>query len=278
LQDYLFKHIEEYPKLRPCLDAIAQEDEGLQIRLSCHKVCLPSLPSKYQGQNIRILVITSCTGEKRSHPENQLTLADFQSKTRLRMREVELADFACPASEMYTGQQHLRTMEGVTLLRQSFFKVDVMILSAGYGLIPEDKEIVPYEVSFSGMSKSQIDTWGITLGVHSALERVITNYDLVFFLLGEHYLRSLRLPVVSHPQQTLIFLTSKAGARYVQGLEAKTFILPLSTADAKRHRYGLVGLKGFLFKWLAESVIKNPQFLKKIYDNPSDLQKIVTWI
>jgi hypothetical protein len=75
-------------------------------------------------------------------------------------------------------------------------------------------------------------------------------------------------PVASHPKQTLIFLTSKAGAGYVRGLEAKTFILPLSAADAKRYRYGLVGLKGFLFKRLAESVIENPQFLKKIYDNP----------
>jgi hypothetical protein len=44
-------------------------------------------------------------------------------------------------------------MEGVQLLRQSLGReaVDVVILSAGYGVIPEDKTIVPYEVTFNTM-------------------------------------------------------------------------------------------------------------------------------
>lgn len=53
----------------------------------------------------RVLVITSCTGEKCSKPDNQLILEDFRDVKRLRDREAELADFACPAGELYTGPQ-----------------------------------------------------------------------------------------------------------------------------------------------------------------------------
>jgi hypothetical protein len=80
-----------------------------------------------------------CTGEKRFKPDNQLTLEDFQEPTRLQQREAALAEFACPAGQMYTGMQHLRLMEGVQLLRQAFGQdaVTVAILSAGYGLVEE---------------------------------------------------------------------------------------------------------------------------------------------
>lgn len=67
----------------------------------------------------RVLIVTSCTGEKRFKPTNQLRLEDFQDKARLKFREAELAEFAQSAAQMYTGQQHLRAMEGIQLLRQS---------------------------------------------------------------------------------------------------------------------------------------------------------------
>ena len=89
----------------------------------------------------RVLVVTSCTGEKRFKPSNQLTLEDFKDSARLTDQEVALANDACSAGEMYTGAQHLRLMEGVKALRQAFGQkvVDVKILSAGYGLIAENR-------------------------------------------------------------------------------------------------------------------------------------------
>ncbi|QYO67335.1 hypothetical protein [Leptolyngbya sp. 7M] len=100
----------------------------------------------------RVLVITSCTGEKQSKPENQLVLADFKDADRLRQREAELADFS-----------------------------------------------------------------------------------------------------------------TTAGA----------IILPLSNADAKRYRYGLVGLKGFLFKRFAEAVCKDAELLKAVYEEPTVFQEVI---
>lgn len=225
----------------------------------------------------RVLVVTSCTGEKRSKPENQLRLEDFKDSARLQKRHEELAKFVYPAGQMYTGVQHLRVMEGVQLLRQSLGReaVDVVILSAGYGVIPEDKTIVPYEVTFNTMKGYEVDDWAKFLGIRQAFERAIVGYDLVFMLLGENYLRSLCLPVETCSNQTFIFLASSKSANYIRDNRAKTYVLPLSNAGAKHYRYGLVGLKGFLFKRFAECVAREGMLLQKVYDEPEVFVQIV---
>ena len=142
----------------------------------------------------RILVITSCTGEKCfRNRKNQLVLNDFQDPKRLKSREKSLSRFVCQAKDLYTGVQHLRLLEGIQLLRQSYGDkvVDVKILSAGYGLIDESRKIYPYEVSFNGMKTSEIDNWSEALAIHDSVETAIRDYDLVFFLLGDNYIRSI---------------------------------------------------------------------------------------
>ncbi|HAG82055.1 MAG TPA: queuine/archaeosine tRNA-ribosyltransferase [Cyanobacteria bacterium UBA12227] len=234
----------------------------------------------------RVLVITSCTGEKRYKPKNQLTLEDFKNSARLQKRHEKLAQFLYPAGQMYTGVQHLRVMEGVQLLRQSLGReaIHLAILSAGYGLISEDKTIVPYEVTFNTMKGYEVNEWAKFLGISQAFERAIVGYDLVFILLGENYLRAafgsprsgwLRLPVENSSNQTFIFLASHLSANYIPDLAAKTFVLPLSNADAKHYRYGLVGLKGFLFKRFAECVVREEALLQKVYDEPEVFVQIV---
>lgn len=225
----------------------------------------------------RLLVITSCTGEKRVKPKNQLTLDDFRDPARLEKRKVELSEFTSSAGELYTGMQHLRLMEGIRTLREALGLeiVEVQILSAAYGLISEHQEILPYEVTFNEMKGNEVDDWARSLGVHNAFEQAISSYDLIFLLLGENYLRSLTLPVKTRSDQTLVFLVSNSSTRFIKTLEAKTFILPLSNADAKRYHYGLVGLKGFLFKRFAEIVCKDTQLIKSIYERPSVFEKVI---
>jgi hypothetical protein len=97
----------------------------------------------------RILIVTSCTGDKIFKPQHQLQLEDFKSIELLQQRSQQLADYICPAVDLYTGVQHLRLMEGVKLLRESCPNntIDVVIVSAGYGLISEETIIAPYEVT-----------------------------------------------------------------------------------------------------------------------------------
>jgi hypothetical protein len=225
----------------------------------------------------RVLVITSCTGEKRFKPENQLTLEDFRDSRRLQDRESELIEYACPAGELYTGMQHLRLMEGVRILRDALGPavIEVDILSAGYGLIPEHRKIVPYEVTFNNMKGHEIDAWANHLGVHAAVEKRLAAVDLVFFLLGDNYLRAINLPIQTDPDQTLVFLASGGSAQKLPDLAGKTFVLPLSNQDAKHYRYGLVGLKGFLFKRFAEAVVTNPGLLEQVKTVPEIYEQVM---
>lgn len=227
---------------------------------------------------ISCLIITSCTGDKRfKSTTNQLTLEDFKNSARLQSRSRELTEFACPASQMYTGLQHLRVIEAVELLRQSCGKkaVDLVILSAGYGLIPENQIIVPYEVTFNTMKAHEVNEWAKFLKVHQAFEQAIVGYDLVFLLLGEKYLRSLSLPVTTKPEQTLIFLASKTTEKYIKDLTAKTFVVALSLAKKKHYSCTSFALKGYVFKQFAESVSTDARLLQRIYEKPEVFTQFV---
>ena len=143
--------------------------------------------------NKRILIITSCTGEKSVKPVNQLTLEDFQDgKAHVAKREAELEEFLAPAETLYTGLQHKRLMRGVEILRSDAdFELNFWILSAGYGLIPANQKIAPYECTFSGMKVNEITDWSTQIGIPDAIQQLLaTEYDLALVLLGDSYLRA----------------------------------------------------------------------------------------
>lgn len=225
---------------------------------------------------MRILVVTSCTGEKKYHPENQLIRDDFLVAEKLALREKELEQYKTPASEIYTGMQHLRLMEGVKILRDSFGNeiIDLYIVSAGYGLISEYREVVPYEVTFSTMSTSEIGNWSMTLAIHKDLNNLVPQYDLVFFLLGDKYLKAIDLPFESVGENhKLLFLASGMSRKVIPNV-APYYFVEVGQEDAKSFSYGLVGLKGYLFKLLSQEVVAQGNGLfDEIYSNPSVLMQ-----
>jgi hypothetical protein len=220
---------------------------------------------------LKTIVITSCTGEKKFHPENQLVQDDFLDGKALRVREKKLAEFLLPAGEMYTGMQHLRLMEGVAALRGAGIPVDVAIVSAGYGLIPESRKIAPYEVTFNTMKGPEVDEWAIRLGIHDDLVRTLEGYDLVFVLLGDKYLRAAALrDYRPRPGQTLLFFASGMSRKALPHGDGIVSI-ELGNADARSFGYGLVGLKGYLFKKLAETAAHDAALLDRLHDDPKAL-------
>jgi hypothetical protein len=68
---------------------------------------------------------------------------------------------------MYRGRQHLRLMDGVRLLRERFGAeaVELYIVSAGYGLVAEERLIAPYEASFNSMTAGQARAWARKLRI-----------------------------------------------------------------------------------------------------------------
>lgn len=216
---------------------------------------------------MRILVITSCTGEKSVESPRALTLDDFrQGPAHVHEREAELAELMRPAEELYTGQQHVRLMRGVAAFRiahsqsKDESELDLRILSAGYGIVRGSQKLAPYEATFQGMGKSDLRTWADSLGVPQAFRDAVAEpYDLGLVLLGDDYLEACRLDSgVTLGGPTLLFCGKNALKRLPK--LANLHPVPVSNAEAKRFSCGLVALKGELGSRILSRLALDPGF------------------
>jgi hypothetical protein len=218
-----------------------------------------------------IRIVTSCTGEKRHSPENQLALEDFQrGGDDLARREEELSSFASAAGELYTGQQHLRLMAGVAAYRQSGGEIDLRVLSAGYGLVEESRVIVPYEATFIGMASKAVREWGERIGAPAAVREALAQpCELQLVLLGDGYLSACALDdKVRLGGPTIVFCGK--GARRKLPTIAGLLPVVLTNAHAKRFSCGLVGLKGEVAKRLLSQIAEGTLTVEEVSTLPPD--------
>jgi hypothetical protein len=226
---------------------------------------------------MRILTITSCTGEKVSSPANQLTLDDFvQGGAHLKKREKELKEFALSAGEIYTGQQHVRLMRGIDAVKEvTNLKIDLHILSAGYGMIPADQVVVPYECTFATMKTKELRQWADKLHVPQGFrETVGEKYDFGLVLLGDNYLDACALDAkVKFGGPTLLF----CGTGTAKTLPPMNHVrvVAISNPEAKRFSCGLVALKGELAARVLKGVANDPAVLKQLMDSSFD---VLAWL
>ena len=219
---------------------------------------------------MKILVITSCTNRKKYKTRNQLQLEDFLSVERFTARAAELKSFETSAAEMYTGQQHRHLVEGLRAFRQVHEStvVDLHIISAGYGLLAEDDIIVPYNVTFSGLNKSDLEASSNRLQLHERVETLITDYDLVFFLLGREYVQALQLPFEVSRKVSQIFLLGTGYKKLIPDL-LNTHFVPVGSDLARELGVMGVALKGFVFKKICEHVCRDGlQVFAQIVQDP----------
>ncbi len=217
---------------------------------------------------MRLLVITSCTGSKRSECANALQQADFLHPARLKAREAELADLVCPAEDMYTGAQHRHVVAGMSILRRAGVDASLNILSAGYGLIPGDRAIAPYDVTFSTMGRKEARAWARRLGIPAAVRAAIRPYPLVIFLLGDKYLSAIEPPLRAGRGQRLIFFARPSEGR-LDG--PGVVVVPTGQELCARYGAGNIGLKGAMFEALARGVATAPaHWLEAMVADESD--------
>lgn len=212
---------------------------------------------------MKILVISSCTGEKSVVDPNQLTLADFKAGAKhVRSRERELKEKLTSAETLYSGLQHQRLLRGITAARDSkTIEIELQILSAGYGLVLADRKIAPYEATFIGMRKAEARVWADQLGVARDVRKVLAHsYDLGLVLLGDDYLAACSLDEsVKLGGPTILF----CGKNTAKKLPQVPGLIPiiLANSDAKRFSCGLVGLKGEVAARLIERISITPKRL-----------------
>ncbi|RFU70002.1 tRNA-guanine transglycosylase DpdA [Bacillus sp. V59.32b] len=220
----------------------------------------------------KVLVVTSCTGEKVHQPTNELQLNDFKDVSMLKKREEELASYKTTAGEMYTGKQHVALMEGVKKYRDHGGDIDVAILSAGYGMLRENDVIVPYEVTFNSMSGVEIKSWSKYISISQKLEKWIKDYDLIFFLLGDKYLQAIEWPLKTTEGQKLFFFAGDASKHKVL-IAPNHYVIAARELEAKIFRSGLIELKGFLFNKLLSYGIENNNMWESIAEYPERIRE-----
>ena len=227
---------------------------------------------------MKILVITPCTAKKKHKPSNQLKPEDFATVALRNRKSEKLEGYKTHAAEMYKGNGHLRVMNGVKNLRDPRHPISqdiivhVRIISPGYGLLNEEDWIFPYNYTFDGLGKEKILRISQKLGIHRKVNDLLSNYDMVFFLLGKDYVTACELPERPFPNPvTQIFLVAPSlehtipdDGRYIRAVPAGE---ELADQLEGANKYNL---KGFVFERLCtlacnqglkvfEEVKRNPQ-------------------
>jgi hypothetical protein len=216
---------------------------------------------------MELLVVGSCTSKKNKRGcPSPLTEEDFDNPATLARREAELARWALPAAELYTGLQHLDMMKGVDAIRQRFGSAacSLKIISAGYGLVGEDRTLVPYEATFQHKRPRWISERAQRLGIPQALQHAVRGFEAVIFLLGKEYLLSTLPPVTPCATQRLIFLTSNTNLPFHP---SSTFV-PAGLEET-RFGAGLVALKGKMFELFACGLCRRPEAWSEVLTDPT---------
>lgn len=201
---------------------------------------------------MNITVITSCTGKKTLTAPNQLTLADFmQGPEHVARREAQIS--ACVAAEaLYSGDQHVRLMRGVVAARRNGANVRVFIASAGYGLVPGDRLLRPYDATFLSLRAPEAKAWGQQLGLAQSIRKVLAEpADFGLILMGKEYMKACEL---DHIKDVPDCTWALCGADMAKRLPAAIKPAVLIQSDCSRFGSLMIGLKGAV----AEQVLSAP--------------------
>ncbi|RYF45335.1 MAG: hypothetical protein EOO38_16195 [Cytophagaceae bacterium] len=215
-----------------------------------------------------VRILTSCTGQKLYAPTNKLIQSDFVHvhAPEFAAREAALTQWCTPAQDLYTGIQHVRLMRGIGSLTSSQVSWTLDIVSAGYGLISGEREIVPYECTLKTMNRKESTSWANHLHIPATAHHWFgENADFNLVLLGDDYLRALELSPRTRYRAPTLFLAGSSASSVVQGQE-NVRVLALNNTDARRYSCGLVGLKGEIARRLLSRIAKGNLSIKSLFD------------
>lgn len=196
---------------------------------------------------LHIQVLTTCTSAKVKPPPgiDVPDIFDFEAgEARLAECQQRLEKWRRRAQDLYLGQQHRRLMPAVHDAWCAGIRCEVSILSAGYGLIPGEQEIVPYEVTFATMPRSKRIAWAERLGIPAAFRAFLSvPADLKLLLLSEPYMDAVQWDGSGDYGAPTALICSPTIERRMKTL-ARLLCIPLGNRDAQRLSCGLIAAKG----------------------------------
>jgi hypothetical protein len=146
-----------------------------------------------------LLVVSSCSARKRAHLPEPPGFDDLADPVRRAELHLRYAHLLLPAREQYVGRHHLAVGAAVARLRGMLAttRVTWTILSAGYGVLDADDEIIPYDASFAGLRPSEALARAERLGMRAALTQRLRAHEVALILLSATYLGPLDPPLLA---------------------------------------------------------------------------------
>lgn len=225
---------------------------------------------------MRTLVITAGTAEKRDLIPDPALAAELSDPLRRREAERRLAPFACPAFAMYTGSHHRMVMDGLWSVWAVWGRgvLDLAILSAGYGLIPAEETIVPYEAAFDEEPQALME-WSAQQAIGKKASALVGSYDMAFYLLNGPALTALALPLdVPAAVQQFVLTDAESVSHVPMAPNLHAFVAAQGRA-ARRWHVKAPQVCGFLFGRLCEQIVRyGPSLLEWLHDQPLDLDRL----
>lgn len=205
---------------------------------------------------MRILIIDQCSGSK-DYPSDltpfKKDVLDDHSRSELLERDDTVG---IEAKKLYTGRQQQKIDEAVQMLERDGHEVERYYISAGFGLVHEHDCLPPYEVTFSDMSGTEIDTRAAQLDIVDNLTNMLEAeipYDIAYFALGSDYYRSIELESsldhIPDESTAVVFNQAEVAEKYQNVVS-----IPARTDDAKQFGTIVVALKGVYLKNLAREL------------------------
>ncbi len=156
--------------------------------------------------------------------------------------------------ELYTGWQHRYMARGIDALRHTFGTscCTLKIISAGYGLVDENRTLVPYEATFQGRPPQWVRERAQRLGIPQAIWESAQGFESVVFLLGKEYFLSTHPPLLPDRKQRFIFFTSNLRIPF----DPDSTVV-LAGKSETRFGAGIVALKGKMFELFAYGLCAN---------------------
>jgi len=178
---------------------------------------------------------------------------------------------------MYTGPQNTELVGAVDLLRRiTSVEVQLVIISAGFGVLQEQDLVPPYDCSFTNMKIAEIRKQSRRLKLKSSFEQMTNKgFDLIYLALGKRYLATLGEEVLSKLETTTVIFHGPESYHLVRIPCSAEIVQAFSKRGHKIH--GVVGFKGDLLRILARYALgnSNPSFEVKKWTNPIYLKKLV---
>lgn len=197
----------------------------------------------YSPPKNKILIIAGCCKEKNEREGN--------------MRAID----------RYEGSE-------ITILKKlhEILDFDLYIISAKFGLIPEDTQIPYYDKTFNDLKLQEIDKILNILHIRDDFEKVISGYDAVILIAGNKYIRTLNPKKKIDSQIPFIYFSLDKNAETRNELKINNGIeirLKQDYLIKKYKNYCSINLKsGILYEYFkihSESdFLKNPVSIKEV--------------